>query len=120
MIRRSCCSATDKRTLPSFTRPRVTLRFVLRHTQSDERSDNAADGSAGTNAGQRSHDGASGYERSKTRNGEGADARQQAERTAEDAAGGSACGSTFGSFGIFLMREFLRAPVSRAVARRYR
>ena len=53
-----------------------------------------------------------GNERSKARNGEGADARKQTECTAEDSATGGTGGGTFRSFfSIFFVREFLRAAV---------
>jgi hypothetical protein len=83
----------------------VPLGFVLGESHADEGSDESADCTADAYAGERCHDGTCGDEGADAGDSESADAREEAECSSDDAAGGGPGGCAFGRLGALFMSE---------------
>src|SRR5215472_13498322 len=105
MHRRQDATALDQ--------PLVTFGLVLGDAHADQRSDQTADHRPSPNAGERGHDGSSRDERSEAWNGEGANAREQAEGSANYSAGSRAGSGPFRRLGVPFVSKLLSAQILR-------
>src|SRR5438309_5245055 len=85
----------------------VAFGLVFRDADADQRAGEAADRTARAYSAQGGDDRAGGYERTDSGNGQGADALEPAEGTADNRARTCSRNSALGGFSIFLVSEVL-------------
>ncbi len=83
----------------------VAFGFVLWNAHAYKSAEKATDGSTNSESCECGHDGTSGDEWTDARDSKSADAREEAEGSANDASGGGACSGSFGSLGALLVGE---------------
>src|SRR5579862_4383480 len=94
----------DREQNPSlFDSTFITLGFILRNTHTNQSSSNATHCTSNTHPGKSSHNRTCGNQRTNTRNGERADAREPPQASANYSSGGYTRSRAFGCLRVFLV-----------------